>query len=156
MRTRLLLSGVGLTLVALFGWTGTAHAVSEEELREECIHILEEGGTADDCHEAPSPILPEANELIWGALSFLIAFGLLAKFGLPAIKKGLADRAEQIQSEAIKCRYCWSRVVARFRTRSDTHRRHPARRIAGVCAAIAHHMGALGPSDVMQVIPCGV
>jgi len=90
---------VGLTLVALFGWTGTAHAVSEEELREECIHILEEGGTADDCHEAPSPILPEANELIWGALSFLIVFGLLAKFGFPAIKKGLADRAEQIQSD---------------------------------------------------------
>jgi len=99
MRTRLLLSGVVLTLVALFGWTGTAHAVSEEELREECIHILEEGGSPDDCHEAPSPILPEANELIWGALSFLIVFGLLAKFGFPAIKKGLEDRAAKIQSD---------------------------------------------------------
>ena len=75
MRTRLLLSGVVLTLVALFGWTGTAHATSEEELREECIQILEEGGSVDDCQEAPSPILPEANELIWGALSFLVVFG---------------------------------------------------------------------------------
>ena len=99
MRTRLLLSGVGLTLVALFGWTGTAHAVSEEELREECIHILEEGGSVDDCHEAPSPILPETNELIWGALSFLVVFWALAKFGFPAIKKGLEDRAEKIQAD---------------------------------------------------------
>lgn len=99
MRTRLLLSGVVLTLVALFGWTGTAHAVSEEELREECIHILEEGGDPDDCHEAPSPILPETNELIWGGLSFLIVFGLLAKFGFPAIKKGLADREAKIQAD---------------------------------------------------------
>jgi F-type H+-transporting ATPase subunit b len=99
MRTRLLLSGVVLTLVALFGWTGTAHAVSEEELREECIQILEEGGTADDCQEAPSPILPEANELIWGALSFLVVFGALAKFGFPAIKKGLEDRAATIQGD---------------------------------------------------------
>jgi F-type H+-transporting ATPase subunit b len=99
MRTRLLLSGVGLTLVALFGWTGTAHAVSEEELREECIHILEEGGTVDDCQEAPSPILPETNELIWGFLSFVVVFLVLAKFGFPAIKKGLEDRAAKIQGD---------------------------------------------------------
>jgi F-type H+-transporting ATPase subunit b len=99
MRTRLLLSGVVLTLVALFGWTGVAHAASEEELREECIHILEEGGTVDDCQEAPSPIMPEANELIWGALSFLVVFGVLAKFGFPAIKKGLDDRAAKIQGD---------------------------------------------------------
>lgn len=99
MRIRLLLSGVLLTLVALFGWTGTAHAVSEEELREECLHILEEGGTVDECHEAPSPIMPETNELIWGALSFLVVFLVLAKFGFPAIKKGLGDRAEKIQAD---------------------------------------------------------
>ncbi|MET0160329.1 MAG: F0F1 ATP synthase subunit B, partial [Acidimicrobiales bacterium] len=84
---------------ALFGWTGTAHAASEEELREECIHILEEGGEVDDCQEAPSPILPEANELIWGALSFLVVFGALAKFGFPPIKKGLEDRAAKIQGD---------------------------------------------------------
>ncbi len=99
MRTRLLLSGVVLTLVALFGWTGTAHATSEEELREECIQILEEGGSVDDCQEAPSPILPEANELIWGALSFLVVFWALAKFGFPPLKKGLEDRAAKIQGD---------------------------------------------------------
>ncbi|HEY5887922.1 MAG TPA: F0F1 ATP synthase subunit B, partial [Acidimicrobiales bacterium] len=87
------------TLVALFGWTGTAHAASEEELREECIHILEEGGEVDDCQEAPSPILPEPNELFWGALSFLVVFGALAKFGFPPLKKGLEDRAAKIQGD---------------------------------------------------------
>ncbi len=53
----------------------------------------------DDCQEAPSPILPEWNEVIWGALSFLVVFLLLAKFGFPAIKKGLDDRAQTIQGD---------------------------------------------------------
>ena len=98
MRIRLLLSGVVLALVTLMA-TGTAHAISEEELREECIHILEEGGLPEDCHEAPNPILPETNEIIWGGLSFLVLLGALAKFGFPAMKKGLADRADTIQGD---------------------------------------------------------
>lgn len=99
MRKRQLLGALGLTVLVLFGTADVAGAASEEELREECIHILEEGGNPDDCHEAPSPILPEWNEVIWGALSFLVVFGLLLKFGFPPIKKGLADRADKIQAD---------------------------------------------------------
>ena len=99
MRIRLLLAGVAVALLAVFAVPGVAHAESEEELREECIEILEEGGVVDDCHEAPSPILPAANELIWGAISFVVLFFLLAKFGFPAIRKMMDERAEKIRKD---------------------------------------------------------
>jgi F-type H+-transporting ATPase subunit b len=48
--------------------------------------------------EATNPILPEPNEVIWGALSFSVLFFLIAKFAFPAIKKGMDARAAKIQS----------------------------------------------------------
>lgn len=65
----------------------------------ECIPVLLEGGSVDDCHEAPSPILPATNELIWGAISFAVLFFLLAKFAFPGIKKAMDDRAEKIRRD---------------------------------------------------------
>jgi F-type H+-transporting ATPase subunit b len=114
MRNRLLLAAFFTLLLSLVGFTGSAHAQDEggetdsgevetgEELThesEECIEILEGGGEVDECQEAPSPILPATNELIWGAISFLVLFGLLAKFGFPAIKKGMEDRTARIQDD---------------------------------------------------------
>ena len=55
--------------------------------------------TVDDCHEAPSPILPETNEIIWGAISFSLLFVLLWKVGYPAIKKGMDGRTERIRTD---------------------------------------------------------
>lgn len=98
-RFRLLSAAFAIALLGLLAGTAPAHAVSEEELREECIHILEEGGTVDDCHEAPSPILPEINEVIWGGVAFLVLLILLWKFGYPAMTKGLDERADRIRTD---------------------------------------------------------
>ncbi|QYG94595.1 F0F1 ATP synthase subunit B [Iamia sp. SCSIO 61187] len=67
---------------------------------EECIHELEEANSIDvECQEAPSPILPETNEIIWGAFGFLVVFGFLFWKGYPAIKKAMNDRTEKIRGD---------------------------------------------------------
>lgn len=65
----------------------------------ECIDIILEGGTVQDCRDAPNPLLPETNEIIWGAVGFTVVFLFLAKFGLPAARKAMDERSEKIQSD---------------------------------------------------------
>ena len=69
------------------------------EIDGHCIEILIEGGSADDCQEAPSPILPEMNEIIWGGISFLLLLLLMWKFALPAVKEGMNNRTERIRHD---------------------------------------------------------
>jgi F-type H+-transporting ATPase subunit b len=80
-----------------------AELIAEEnggtEIDGHCIEILIEGGSPDDCQEAPSPILPEMNELIWGGISFLLLFLLMWKFAFPAIKEGMNNRTERIRAD---------------------------------------------------------
>ena len=103
MRVRALIVGGAVALVCVLGPMSVAHAQeTTEELShesEECIHILEDGGEPDDCHEAPSPILPAKNEIIWGTISFVVLAAVLMKFALPAIQKGMAARTEHIRSD---------------------------------------------------------
>ena len=49
--------------------------------------------------EAPNPILPAWNEVIWGGLSFLVLFFLMSKFAFPALKKGMDARANKIEGD---------------------------------------------------------
>jgi F-type H+-transporting ATPase subunit b len=48
--------------------------------------------------EAPNPIFPDAAELIWGTLAFVILLGLMYKFGLPAITNAMHTREERIRA----------------------------------------------------------
>ena len=74
-----------------------------EESQDHGEEGSEEGHAAEgDAHagvEAPNPILPEPNEIIWGGLSFLVLFVLMAKWGYPAIMKAMDARAERIRGD---------------------------------------------------------
>lgn len=49
--------------------------------------------------EAPNPILPATNELIWGALSFFVLLALMAKFAFPAATKMMQARTDRIRED---------------------------------------------------------
>lgn len=53
----------------------------------------------EDCLDAPNPLLPEINEIIWGSVGFVVVFLFLAKFGMPAAKKAMQERSDKIQSD---------------------------------------------------------
>ena len=53
--------------------------------------------------------------------------------------------AEEIRAEAIRCRYCRSRLTSFDPSR--WHRSHPEARVGGVCAALAHAL-AVPPAMV--------
>jgi F-type H+-transporting ATPase subunit b len=69
------------------------------EIDSHCIETLAEGGSVDDCHAAPNPLLPETNEIIWGSVGFLVVLFFVWKMGLPAIKKGMEARSERIRAD---------------------------------------------------------
>jgi F-type H+-transporting ATPase subunit b len=113
MRKRHLLAGFGIAALVMFGAApafaqeepepATTSAEGEEpeleEANEECIEILEDGGDVDDCQEAPSPILPATNELIWGSAAFVVLLIGLWWKGIPAIKNLMAQREDRIRAD---------------------------------------------------------
>lgn len=104
MRTRTLLASVLLAIVGLLVWAPAASAQEEQdgqlsEDTEECIHLAEEADDPEACQEAPSPILPATDELVWGAISFTALFFLLRKFAYPQIKQAMEARTERIRAD---------------------------------------------------------
>ena len=83
-----------------------------------------EGGDA-----ATRLVLPEIDELIWGAIAFTILFVALAKFAFPALRRGLEareqairaelERAEQARLEAEQKREEYDRRIADARSEAD-------------------------------------
>jgi F-type H+-transporting ATPase subunit b len=103
MRIRAALLGASIVAITVVGTSGLAHAATTEDIskaNEECIKLLEQPSkTIDDCQEAPNPILPETNELVWGGLAFAVLLWLMWKFGLPPVRKMMKDREDRIRAD---------------------------------------------------------
>jgi F-type H+-transporting ATPase subunit b len=104
VRIRHWLAGIGVVALAAFAVAGPASAVEEGSevaghAEEECIHLLEAGGSINDCQEAPSPILPETNEIIWGSIAFALLFLAFLKWGLPAVRNMMETREQRIRAD---------------------------------------------------------
>ncbi len=52
-----------------------------------------------DAEAAPNPILPVANELFWGAISFAALYLLIRYVLLPPVQRVMNDRAATIQAD---------------------------------------------------------
>ncbi len=88
--------------VAGFGGVASAQESGAEpkEIPHEselCIEKLQGGAKPAECHDAPSPILPETSELVWGILSFSVLVFAMMKFAYPALKKSMDARADKIR-----------------------------------------------------------
>ena len=105
MRTRALFASVLLALGGLLAVAPAAYAQENgdepqlSEDTEECIHLAEEADDPEACQEAPSPIMPAADEFIWGSIAFLVLLFLLWKFAYPSIKQGMEARTERIRAD---------------------------------------------------------
>ena len=115
MRLRTILGGLLLAVLFVVGVPSVASAAGESvgHCIIEAVHSLE--GNEDDpafvaqveeeaenCQEAPNPILPELNEIIWGGLAFLILLFVLWKFALPPIRKTMDARTERIRNDLMQ------------------------------------------------------
>jgi F-type H+-transporting ATPase subunit b len=106
IRMRVLIGVLG-AVVALGVLAGPAFAQETtpntvkpaNEAAKQCIEKLESGGTIDDCQKAPSPLKPENNEIIWGALAFLVLLVAMWKWGVPAVKNMEKAREDRIRND---------------------------------------------------------
>ncbi len=53
----------------------------------------------EGCVEAPDPIIPELDEIIWGGAAFVILLAFMVWKGMPAVKGAMDKRAEKIRSD---------------------------------------------------------
>ena len=70
--------------------SGDHAALHDEELLKEI---------EQKCIEAPNPIMPETNEIIWGGGAFLVLLALMMWKGFPAVQKIMNQRSEKIASD---------------------------------------------------------
>jgi F-type H+-transporting ATPase subunit b len=107
-----------------------AHAQPEGEAEEHCIELLEKGNSIDDCQEAPNPLIPGGNEIVWGSLAFVVLLGVLWKFGLPPVRNMMKRREERIRDDlerAERARLEAEEELAQYRRQMADARNEAAR-----------------------------
>ncbi len=114
--TNVMLVGVALLLYATpasaVGETiGTCifENVSRAETEYGSVHALEDPANKDAlasfeadlelCVEAPNPILPELDEIIWGGAAFAILFAFMWWKGFPAVSRAMKARSDKIAAD---------------------------------------------------------
>ncbi len=79
-----------------------------EQEHGEGLQALEDGPKEDlekfeedleGCVEAPNPILPELDEIIWGGAAFLILAAFMWRKGFPAVRRAMDARSEKIRAD---------------------------------------------------------
>ena len=164
MRIRRVLAGAGIALAALLVLAAPVAAQEgegeDEELTheaEECIHVLEDGGDPEDCHEAPSPILPEANEIIWGAISFAVLFALLYKLAWPGLKSGMEARTQRIRADIDAAEHAKSdaeQILGEYRSQLADARSEAARVIEEArqqADALRHDLQSRAETEIAEL-----
>lgn len=102
MRVRRLIVATLLASTALVMSAGAAHAAPDPnagKATKECVKILNDGGTLDDCQQSPSVLKPDNSELVWGSISFVILLVLFFKWGYPAVVKTMKAREDRIKDD---------------------------------------------------------
>ncbi len=124
-------TGVALLAAAPAAWAQATPTTQKlTHVNEECIKLLESGQDVSACQQAPNPILPATNELIWGSLSFVVLFFLLRRFAFPAIRNGMNARAERIRSsldEAERAKTEAQSILAEYQAKLADARAESAR-----------------------------
>jgi F-type H+-transporting ATPase subunit b len=71
----------------------------QNKATEECYNKLVAGGELSDCQQAPSPLKPENNEIIWGLAAFVVLLLAMWKWGVPAVKNMENAREDRIRND---------------------------------------------------------
>jgi len=90
---------VAVAALGVIATPGLAQAKPKGTTEEECIKKLEAGGVIDDCQKAPSPILPETNEIVWGGLAFVVLLLVMWKYALPPVRNMMKQREDRIRDD---------------------------------------------------------
>lgn len=54
---------------------------------------------ADTTQQAPNPIVPSGNEILWGSVAFIVLVILMWKFAYPAVVKAMEERTNRIRKD---------------------------------------------------------